>query len=704
MSVLEAALRHAARGRARVPVQRQEPYVEHGLHDATTDQETIERWWRRWPAANVAIRTGSVSGLLVVDADDLDSLASSSANTASCRARRRSCTPRGGQHYWFRHPGGEIPSSAGKLAPGVDVRGEGGYVIAPPSARATWWTRRRRSRTRPAWLLERLQSGHRNGAAPKVGEVIPEGERNDELASIAGTMRRRGLGEAEIEAALQVANRERCQPPLDEQEVERHRGVGGALRAGRARTAATAGARHARANMDPLATAELLDELKAFITRFVVLPSPAAGDLLALWVLHTHAFDAAWATPYLRIISAAPDSGKTLLMEVLAAICRRGWHAVNPSVAVLYRKVDRDKPTLLLDEMDNYPLDDRRDALSVLNAGYKRGATVDRCNENGDLESFDASARRRTRGSTSARWSPRCCRGRSRSGWRSKPPREQVEMWIAPLVEPQATALRERCEAWAEQHVEALTDAPARSARAVQPRRRGVVGAAGDRRAWPAATGRRARRRPPGSSPPAATTPTTARPSAAAARHPRRVRRQDRRSSPRTCSPSSTSSTRAPGARGARARASTPAGWRGCFARSRSSRGRYEAGEDGRRATTSTSSRTPSPATSQKRHKRHKRHNPHQHGDCDVPDVPDVPDFQGGGSMSGEVAHLEPWLDKKALAAHLGCCERWIEYRAREGMPRWKIAGRVKFRASEVEAWLIENGHMERVDSGSGYA
>jgi hypothetical protein len=57
---------------------------------------------------------------------------------------------------------------------------------------------------------------------------------------------------------------------------------------------------------------------------------------------------------------------------------------------------------------------------------------------------------------------------------------------------------------------------------------------------------------------------------------------------------------------------------------------------------------------------------------------------------------LEPWLDKKALAAHLSCGERWIEYRVKEGMPSWKIAGKVKFRASEVEAWLTENGHMER--------
>jgi hypothetical protein len=62
--------------------------------------------------------------------------------------------------------------------------------------------------------------------------------------------------------------------------------------------------------------------------------------------------------------------------------------------------------------------------------------------------------------------------------------------------------------------------------------------------------------------------------------------------------------------------------------------------------------------------------------------------------MSVTVAHIEPWLDKRA--AHLACCERWIEYRMKEGMPSWKIAGKIKFRLSEVETWLIENGYMER--------
>lgn len=66
--------------------------------------------------------------------------------------------------------------------------------------------------------------------------------------------------------------------------------------------------------------------------------------------------------------------------------------------------------------------------------------------------------------------------------------------------------------------------------------------------------------------------------------------------------------------------------------------------------------------------------------------------------MSGEILHLEPWLDKAGLAEFLGnCSERWIEYRMKEGMPHAMIAGRVKFKASAVEPWLAEHGHMEMI-------
>jgi hypothetical protein len=60
-----------------------------------------------------------------------------------------------------------------------------------------------------------------------------------------------------------------------------------------------------------------------------------------------------------------------------------------------------------------------------------------------------------------------------------------------------------------------------------------------------------------------------------------------------------------------------------------------------------------------------------------------------------DLAHLEPWLDKRTLAAHLGCKVRWLEYRMAEGMPHAFIAGRIKFRASAVEPWLKEHGYIE---------
>jgi Protein of unknown function (DUF3631)/Domain of unknown function (DUF3854) len=201
---------------------------------------------------------------------------------------------------------------------------------------------------------------------------------------------------------------------------------------------------------------ELLADIGDFVRRFMVLPSNEAADLLALWVLHTWAFEAAFATLYLRVTSAAPDSGKTLLMEILAALCRRGWHAINPSTAVLYRKIDAQTPTLLLDEMDNYPVDDRRDALAVLNGGYKRGATVDRCKDNGELEAFKCFCPKAYAGLDQRSLVSTLLSRSATIRLESKTVNEQTDRWIAPMVEEQTAGLRERCAAWACHNVAAL--------------------------------------------------------------------------------------------------------------------------------------------------------------------------------------------------------------------------------------------------------
>ncbi len=113
------------------------PRTRQGLHDATTDPARIRQWWQQWPTANLGIRTGAVSGLVVIDVDPdhggLDTMRSLAAEHKIPKGLRVR-TGSGGWHLYFAHPGGRVRNSAGTaLGPGVDVRGDGGYVIAPPS-------------------------------------------------------------------------------------------------------------------------------------------------------------------------------------------------------------------------------------------------------------------------------------------------------------------------------------------------------------------------------------------------------------------------------------------------------------------------------------------------------------------------------------------------------------------------------------------
>jgi hypothetical protein len=160
---------------------------------------------------------------------------------------------------------------------------------------------------------------------------------------------------------------------------------------------------------------------------------------------------------------------------------RRGWHAINPSVAVLYRKIDRDAPTLLLDELDNYPLDERRDALAVLNAGYKRGARVDRCKENGELQSFSCYCPKAYAGIDSRQLVDTLLSRSITIRLERRLPTEPVEMWIGQLTEHQAVPLRERCEGRTVPRP--APRPPARTAAGSgEPGGRGLVGAARHRR------------------------------------------------------------------------------------------------------------------------------------------------------------------------------------------------------------------------------
>ena len=131
---------------------------------------------------------------------------------------------------------------------------------------------------------------------------------------------------------------------------------------------------------DPVDGADLLDTLRAFFRRFLILPEGAA-DVLAAFALVTHAADVFRTVPYLALESPTPECGKTRVLEILALLSARPWFTLMPSTAVLFRVLEEYHPTMLLDECQavrgrGEAAENVRDRLL---AGYKRGAHVPRC-------------------------------------------------------------------------------------------------------------------------------------------------------------------------------------------------------------------------------------------------------------------------------------------------------------------------------------
>ncbi len=194
------------------------PRTEHGAHDSTNDEAVIRKWWERWPDANIGM---TLDGLVAVDEDprnggDVDALPHKLPET--CNAR----TGGGGSHRLYRAlNGAKYP---GHLARGIDLKnGHGGYIVVEPSVHASgqrycWLDESEPWTTTPAdapeWLAEKkiIPPAH-------PGAAIAEGGRNSMLASMAGSMRRRGMAPQAIEAALLEQNAATCHPPLDDVEV-----------------------------------------------------------------------------------------------------------------------------------------------------------------------------------------------------------------------------------------------------------------------------------------------------------------------------------------------------------------------------------------------------------------------------------------------------------------------------------------------------
>jgi hypothetical protein len=222
--VIEAARDYLQRGLAPIPVgPDKHPLVEWKSYQAQPPHvDQIDEWWMRWPDANVGVITGQVSGIVVLDADGpkgLESLKAlgTPATTWLSRTGR-------GYHQWFKHPGVLIGNRAG-VRPHLDVRGDGGYVVVPPSLHASG--RRYEWITAPEHMalapipdnVLRLLTAPSNATATSTGDAIPEGQRNDWLYRLTRSLMQRGITSGAVHLAVAEVNRVRCRPPLPQREV-----------------------------------------------------------------------------------------------------------------------------------------------------------------------------------------------------------------------------------------------------------------------------------------------------------------------------------------------------------------------------------------------------------------------------------------------------------------------------------------------------
>jgi hypothetical protein len=234
-TILEAALTYAARGWAVHPIRARskEPASPHGFKDATVDPAQIRAWFEQSPDLNVGIATGRTSGVWVLDCDDgsADTLLDWEKEYGGLPDTPLVQTGRGGrQSFLLNPPGLTIPSRV-KFAPGVDTRGEGGYVVAPPSVteKAYRWLREGEPVEAPSWLID-LIVGRQSTPTGLLDEITiqastfadspgaTEGHRHATACRLVGCEIARGTDPAMIlNGALTWATR--CSPPMPVDEI-----------------------------------------------------------------------------------------------------------------------------------------------------------------------------------------------------------------------------------------------------------------------------------------------------------------------------------------------------------------------------------------------------------------------------------------------------------------------------------------------------
>jgi len=232
-----AAASYLARGWSVLPVRARDkrPLLRwETLQTKRPTESDLAMWFQQWPDANIGVVTGEISNLVVVDIDPMhggeDSLKRLEQRFGALPPTIEARTGGGGRHLYFAHPAMLVRNRAG-LAQGIDVRGDGGYVVAPPSihpsgGRYEWLPGRSPQDMSPAplprWLIG--VAGVRIGRTLAdwrrlVREGVPQGQRNSTIASLTGHLLWHGVDPAVALELLLAWNRMRCRPPLEDTEV-----------------------------------------------------------------------------------------------------------------------------------------------------------------------------------------------------------------------------------------------------------------------------------------------------------------------------------------------------------------------------------------------------------------------------------------------------------------------------------------------------
>lgn len=241
MQPIEYALKYAARGWAVLPLHTpsgascscgsqcrspgKHPRIKGGVHSASTDINTIKEWWQHWPRANIGIATGLISNLLVIDLDERHDGIKSWQNWEHSKKISSGLIAKsgGGYHLYFL-PGKERYKSRVAVMPGVDIRCEGGYIVAPGSLHASgatyqWISPDFQNIGEIPETLKQLLSAQTHSTPEKKSDSIPEGKRNELLTKIAGLLRRESIDSKLIETVLHAVNKTSCAPSLESQEI-----------------------------------------------------------------------------------------------------------------------------------------------------------------------------------------------------------------------------------------------------------------------------------------------------------------------------------------------------------------------------------------------------------------------------------------------------------------------------------------------------